>query len=81
MTAPQAHLSAEDDAGHHGEVLIRWVARGVAVGIPLAIVAVTLGLWLFTDADLATAFATAILPAVLVGVFFGGFAGMVAAEF
>lgn len=70
----------EDDAAQHGTALVKGVVVGVLVGIPLALVAVTLALWLFEDVDLGTAFVTGVWPSILVGVFFGGFAGMVAVE-
>jgi hypothetical protein len=52
------------------------VARGVAIGLPLAIVALTLVVWAITDLDLGDSFATALLPGVLLGGFAGGFAGV-----
>jgi hypothetical protein len=70
----------EDDAAQHGVALLKGVVVGVLVGIPLALVAVTLALWVFEDVDLGTAFVTGVWPSILIGVFFGGFAGMVAVE-
>jgi hypothetical protein len=54
----------------------RAVARGVAIGIPLAIAALTLVVWAITDLDVGDSFATALLPGVLLGGFAGGFAGV-----
>ncbi|MCI0424299.1 MAG: hypothetical protein L0Z49_10545 [Actinobacteria bacterium] len=58
------------------DALVRAVARGVAIGIPLAIVALTLVVWGITDLDLGDSFATGLLPGVLLGGFAGGFAGV-----
>ncbi len=64
-------------ANEHGEArMMKAVVKGVLIGLPVALVGMTLALWFFTDRDLAAAAATSILPAVLTGVFFGGFAGM-----
>ncbi len=54
------------------------IIKGVLIGLPVVIVAITAAIWLFTDNDLADSFATAILPGVLLGAFGGGFAGMAA---
>ncbi|MGB7859819.1 MAG: hypothetical protein WBM90_04925 [Acidimicrobiia bacterium] len=54
------------------------ILRGVAIGIPLSIVALTVAVWLITPNDWADSFATALLPGVLLGGFSGGFAGMAA---
>ena len=56
----------------------RAIVRGVVIGLPVAIVGLTIGVWLITDNDLFDSFATAILPGVLLGAFGGGFAGMAA---
>ena len=52
------------------------IMRGIGIGLPVTIVAMTLAVWLITDLDLADSFSTAILPGVLLGAFGGGFAGM-----
>lgn len=57
-------------------IMGRAIVRGVIIGLPTAIVVLTIGVWLITDNGLGTSFATAILPGVLLGVFGGGFAGM-----
>ena len=54
------------------------ITRGILIGLPAVILALTLGVWLITDLDLVDSFVTAILPGVLLGVFGGGFAGMAA---
>jgi hypothetical protein len=57
-------------------VMGRAVLRGVAIGLPTAIVALTFVVWAITDLDLGDSFATALLPGVLLGGFAGGFAGV-----
>jgi hypothetical protein len=52
------------------------IVRGVTIGLPTAIVGLTVAVWLITDLDLGNSFATALLPGVLLGGFAGGFAGM-----
>ena len=52
------------------------IVRGVTIGLPTAIVGLTVTVWLITDLDLGNSFATALLPGVLLGGFAGGFAGM-----
>jgi hypothetical protein len=52
------------------------VARGVLVGFPLALVGLTIAVWLITDLDLVDSFVTALLPGVLLGGFAGGFVGV-----
>lgn len=61
--------SAEAAMGHA-------VTKGVLIGLPVALIGITLALFLFTDRGLAESAVTAILPGVLLGVFGGGFAGM-----
>jgi hypothetical protein len=52
------------------------VARGVLVGFPVALIGLTIAIWLITDLDLVDSFATALLPGVLLGGFAGGFVGV-----
>lgn len=52
------------------------IIRGIIVGIPVSLVALTLGIWAVTGLEFFEAFATALLPGVLLGAFGGGFAGM-----
>ncbi len=61
--------SAEASMGHA-------VTKGVLIGLPVALIGITLALFFFTEQDLGEAAVTAILPGVLLGVFGGGFAGM-----
>ena len=55
------------------------IVRGIVIGVPVVLAALTLGIWLLTDNDLGNSLATALLPGVLLGVFGGGFAGMASA--
>jgi heme/copper-type cytochrome/quinol oxidase subunit 4 len=52
------------------------ILKGLAVGLPISIVLMTIAVWLITDLDLADSFATALWPAILFGGFAGGFAGV-----
>lgn len=54
------------------------IMRGVAVGLPVAVVGITVAVWLITDLSWVDSFATALLPGVLFGGFAGGFAGVAA---
>jgi uncharacterized membrane protein YbhN (UPF0104 family) len=54
----------------------RAIVRGILIGIPVALVGITLMVWLITDNDIFDSIATAILPGILLGTFGGGFAGM-----
>lgn len=54
----------------------RAIQRGIMIGVPVALVALTLGIWIITDNDLGDSLATSLLPGVLLGVFGGGFIGM-----
>jgi hypothetical protein len=54
------------------------IVMGIAIGFPVSIIGIMLGVWLITDLDLADSFATALLPGVLLGGFGGGFAGVAA---
>ena len=54
------------------------IIKGIIIGLPTVIVALTLGVMAITDLDIVDSFATAILPGILLGVFGGGFAGMAA---
>ncbi|HSJ33571.1 MAG TPA: hypothetical protein VLB85_00750 [Acidimicrobiia bacterium] len=55
------------------------IVRGILIGTPVVLVALTLGIWILTNNDLGDSLATALLPGVLLGVFGGGFAGMASA--
>ncbi len=52
------------------------IIKGIVIGLPAAIIGLTVSVWLITDLDWLGSFATAILPGVLLGAFAGGFAGM-----
>ncbi|MGH8914451.1 MAG: hypothetical protein ACRDZM_08050 [Acidimicrobiia bacterium] len=52
------------------------IMRGIAFGIPTALIGLALGIWLITDQSLRTSVVTALLPGILLGAFGGGFAGM-----
>lgn len=54
----------------------RAIIRGAIIGLPAALIGLTLSVWLITDLDVVDSFVTAILPGILLGVFGGGFAGM-----
>ena len=64
------------DEQQHDARMGRAISRGIAIGIPLVIVLLALGIWLMTNNDLGDSFATALLPGTLLGAFGGGFAGM-----
>jgi len=75
MAEPTA---AEYDTQEPHEVRVgRSVAVWIGIATPVALVAVTLVLWLVLDVTLGKAFAIGAWPAVLVGVFGGGFVGIV----
>jgi hypothetical protein len=52
------------------------IIRGIIIGVPLTLAALTIGIWLITPLDIAEAALTALLPGILLGAFGGGFAGM-----
>ena len=52
------------------------IIRGIMIGVPVTLVALTLGIWLITDQDIFVSMLTALLPGILLGAFGGGFAGM-----
>jgi hypothetical protein len=52
------------------------IIRGILVGIPVVLVAMTVGIWLITPLDIFESALTAALPGILLGAFGGGFAGM-----
>jgi hypothetical protein len=51
------------------------ILRGILIGIPTVLVALTFGIWAIADVDFFEALTTALLPGVLLGAFGGGFAG------
>ena len=52
------------------------IIRGIMIGVPVTLAALTIGIWLITDQDLLVSMLTALLPGILLGAFGGGFAGM-----
>lgn len=52
------------------------ILRGIAFGIPAALIGLSFAIWLITDQDLMNSVVTALLPGILLGAFGGGFAGM-----
>lgn len=52
------------------------ILRGIMIGVPVTLVALTIGIWLITDQDIFVSMLTALLPGILLGAFGGGFAGM-----
>jgi hypothetical protein len=54
------------------------IIRGILIGLPMALIGLTLGIYLITDNTLAVSAETAVLPGILLGTFAGGFAGMAA---
>lgn len=64
--------------GNQDNGTARAIVKGVSIGLPVAIVGLTLALWLITDLGLAGSFVTAILPGILLGGFGGGLAAMLA---
>lgn len=52
------------------------ILKGVAYGMPISLIGLTIAIWLITDLDLVDAFATALLPGTLLGGFAGGFVGV-----
>ena len=71
----QEHQTEEQSAE---ATLGRAVAKGVIIGLPVALIGLSLALFLFTDRGLVDSIVTALLPGVLLGAFGGGFAGMAA---
>jgi hypothetical protein len=75
MMAPVSDLIDETD-DTRGARMGQAILRGVVLGFPIALIGLTVAVWLITDLDLADSFATALLPGVLLGGFAGGFAGV-----
>jgi hypothetical protein len=72
------HKSYEDEAAYDKK-FGRAITLGALIGVPVVLVALTIGVWLMTDNDIGDSLATALLPGILLGVFGGGFAGMATA--
>jgi hypothetical protein len=75
MMSDMAEYSEEADS-QRGARMGKAVARGVLIGFPVALVGLTIAVWLITDLDLVDSFVTALLPGVLLGGFAGGFVGV-----
>lgn len=52
------------------------ILRGIIIGVPVALIGLTIAIWLITDLDMWESMTTALLPGILLGAFGGGFAGM-----
>lgn len=72
---PMPERSEEADITHSAR-MGRAVARGVLIGFPVALLGLTVAIWLITDLDIFDSFATALLPGILLGGFAGGFVGV-----
>jgi hypothetical protein len=75
MMSAMAEHSEEFDSQRDAR-MGKAVARGILVGFPVALVGLTIAIWLITDLDLVDSFATALLPGILLGGFAGGFVGV-----
>jgi len=67
-----------EDESTRGARMGKAVIRGIAIGIPICLIGLTLAIWAITDLDLKDSFVTAALPGVSLGGFAGGFAGVAA---
>lgn len=74
---PMANHSEEADIAHSAR-MGKAVAKGVLIGFPVALLGLTVAIWLITDLDIFDSFATALLPGILLGGFAGGFVGVAA---
>jgi hypothetical protein len=70
MGAVAEHESTDTDPMGHA------IIRGIMIGVPVTLVALSVGIWLITDQDIFVSMLTALLPGILLGSFGGGFAGM-----
>lgn len=68
-------LHTDDAAIEHESRMVKAIVRDISVALPVALVALTIVLIVFTDKSPIDAIVTATLPGVLIGVFFGGFSG------
>jgi hypothetical protein len=71
--ASSEHHQTDVDEGQFARSVGRWIG----IGLPVALVVVTLAVWLMLDVSLGKAFTISAWPAVLTGVFGGGFVGVV----
>ena len=65
----------DDDA-----MFARSVGKGAMLGLPIAFILITLGVWLGTGQPFSRSLTASLLPSILTGVFGGGFGGMIAAS-
>ena len=72
VSQPVEHAQETDEVR-----VARLVAVWIGIATPVALVVVTLALWLVLDVTFDKAFAIGAWPAVLVGVFGGGFVGII----
>lgn len=75
MMAIMSEPIAENEITHDAR-MGKAIARGAVIGMPSAIVFITISVWLITDLGLGSSFVTALLPGVLLGGFAGGFTGL-----
>lgn len=75
MMSAMAEYSEELDS-QRGARMGKAVARGVLIGFPVALIGLTIAIWLITNLDLVDSFTTALLPGILLGGFAGGFVGV-----
>lgn len=54
------------------------IIKGIIIGLPIALIGLTITIYMITDNSWAVSAATALLPGILLGTFGGGFAGMAA---
>ena len=75
MIPPVAEVNEDREAARSAR-LRRGIVRGIALGVPICVVGLTLGVWALTDLSLMDSFVAAILPGAGLGGFAGGFAGI-----
>ncbi|MGH8945034.1 MAG: hypothetical protein ACRDVL_02665 [Acidimicrobiia bacterium] len=77
MIRPVAEQNEDRDAARSARMR-RAIVRGIAVGVPICVVGLTLAIWMLTDLGLMDSFVAAVLPGAGLGGFAGGFAGIAA---
>ncbi len=73
MSAATEHDQHDIDEGQFARSVVRWIG----IGMPVALVVITLAVWLFLDVSFSKAFVISAWPAILTGAFVGGFVGVV----
>lgn len=71
--APMTPAEAETT---HDARMGRAILRGIMFGLSVALIGLTIGIYLITDNSWSVSAMTALLPGILLGTFGGGFAGM-----